>query len=427
MASRISWCSLRGGALAVVVGLGCSLPGARSSPTDGPAIAVTDVTVLPMTGGAELAHANVVIRGEHVERVDTAPPPPGARVIDGHGKFLMPGLADMHVHLPAQVPDAQVERVALLSLLHGVTTLRGMQGAPDHLRYRASVTRDGLPSPELFLAGPPLSEALTPEQARARVREQKAAGYDLIKILGGLDRAAYDAVMDEARTVGIRVVGHVPAEIGIDAALAGGQVTIEHLMGYGDAAKSGPEALALLAARTRDAHVWNCPTLDYFDTSTEPDLAKLEAREGLAFASESDRASWAERKTPEPGASAVMDRLRREVLALQQAGAGLLVGSDSPGAFIVPGFGYIEELRELARAGLTPAQVLRAATRSAAESLGRDARDGTVQAGAIADLILVDRDPLESVENVGQPQVVLVRGRAWTRPELEARLGGLAP
>ncbi len=122
-----------------------------------------------------------------------------------------------------------------------------------------------------------------------------------------------------------------------------------------------------------------------------------------------------------------MDRLRREVLALQQAGAGLLVGSDSPGAFIVPGFGYIEELRELARAGLTPAQVLRAATRSAAESLGRDARDGTVQAGAIADLILVDRDPLESVENVGQPQVVVVRGRAWTRPELEARLGGLAP
>lgn len=411
--------------VASVVGWGCSA-GAASPSSEAPALVFTDVTVLPMTAGPEIAHANVVVRGDRIERVDGAPPPEGARRIDGRGKFLLPGLADMHVHLPAEGPRAKLVRFALLSLLNGVTTLRSMQGAPEHLGFRDEVRTWGAPSPELFLAGPPLAETLTIEEARARVREQKAAGYDLIKVLGGFDRPAYDAVVDEARSAGIPVVGHVPSEIGIDAALAARQRTIEHLMGYGDAAKESPAALEALAVRTRDAHVWNCPTLDYFATSRQ-ELDVLQARDGLALVPAPERAKWLDRKPPAPDARAVMDRLRGEVLALQRAGAGLLVGSDAPGPFIVAGFGYVEELRELAKAGLTPVQLLTAATRSAAESLGRDARDGTVQPGAVADLILVDADPMQSVENVARPEVVVVRGRAWTRQELETELRKTSP
>ncbi len=222
-----------------------------------------DVTVVPMTGGAEAAHVNVVVRGDRIERVDAAPPPEGATIIDGHGKYLAPGMVDMHLHLPADAPDAALERIALLSLLNGVTTVRSMQGAPKLLAFRATVTDGAEVSPELYLAGPPLAETFTPEAARARVREQKAAGYDFIKILGGFDLPAYDAVIDEARRVGMPVVGHVPSEIGIDAALASHQVTVEHMMGYADAAKTSDAALDALAKKTHDAHVWNCPTIDW--------------------------------------------------------------------------------------------------------------------------------------------------------------------
>jgi CubicO group peptidase (beta-lactamase class C family)/imidazolonepropionase-like amidohydrolase len=411
--------------LLVALAVGCTHSFAPPWPPRGadPVVVFTDVTVVPMTGGPELAHVNVVVRGDHIERVDAEPPPSSARVIDGRGRYLMPGMADMHVHLPVDGSDDELERVAVLSLLGGVTTVRGMQGAASHLAFRA---RAKGPVPELFLAGPPIAESLTPDEARARVREQKRAGYDLIKVLGGFDRATYDAIVDEARREKIPVVGHVPAEVGIDAALAG-QVTIEHLMGYGDAAKAGDPALAALAARTRDAHVWNCPTLDYFETSTQPDLDELDGREGLEYASARDREAWGKQDPPPKGAHDRMKDLRREVLALQRAGAGLLVGSDAPGPYVVPGFGYHEELRQLVRAGLTAEEVLTAATRNAAAALGRDPRDGTIQPGAIADLVLVSADPLAGVEHVAHPEIVMVRGQAWTRGDLLARLGAPAP
>jgi imidazolonepropionase-like amidohydrolase len=393
-------------------------------PAAPPAIAFTDVTVVPMTSGPEIAHATVVVRGDRVESVSVGAAPAGARVLDGRGKYLAPGFADMHVHLPADQPDAALERIALLSLLNGVTTVRSMQGAPNHLAFRAHLRESGDPAPELFLGGPPLAETLTPDQARARVREQKAAGYDFIKVIGGFDRPAYDAVVEEAARVGIPVVGHVPAEIGIDAALAAHQRTIEHLMGYGDAAKAGDAALEALARRTRDAGVWNCPTLDYF-MAQKADAQSLEARDGLAYAAPSDVVEWRKREpskiTPE-----ALERLRKETLALQRAGAGLLVGSDSPEPWILPGFGFREEMRELVKAGLTPAEVATAATRSAAQALARDPRDGTVQPGAVADLVLFDGDPLAGIDGTAHPSVVMVRGRAWTRADIEARLAGLS-
>ena len=411
--------------LTALAGCGGNHLPAEAPPAAPATIAFTDVTVVPTTGGGEIPHQNVIVRGDRIARVDASPPPPGATRIDGKGKYLMPGLADMHVHLPADGPDSEIERIALLSLLNGVTTLRSMQGAPGHLAFREKVRRGSPPSPELYLGGPPLAETLTPEQARDRVRTQKAAGYDFVKVLGGFDRATYDALIDEARVVGMPVVGHVPAEVGIEAALASKQLTIEHLMGYGEAAKEGDAALDTIAQRTRRAQVWNCPTLDYFAIPRE-DPAELEARDGLAYVPEREKQQWRKREPPPVDGAAVMARLRREVLALQRAGAGLLVGSDAPGPWILPGFGFGEEMRELRKAGLTPPEVIAAATRSAAEALGRGAEDGTVQAGGIADLILLGADPLADVTNAVRPEVVMVRGRAWTREEIEKRLAPAA-
>jgi imidazolonepropionase-like amidohydrolase len=391
-----------------------------------PAIAFVDVTVVPMTGEGELEHQNVVVRGDRIERIGVERPPAGATLVEGRGKRLMPGFVDMHVHLPVAAPEAETERFLLLSLLNGLTGLRSMQGAPDHLQLRARVRAGLLPSPELFLAGPPLEEALTPGAARQRVREQKAAGYDFVKVIGGFDGAAYAAVMDEARRVGIPVVGHVPAEIGIDAALTAHQRTIEHLMGYTDAAKTSDAALDELARQTREAGVYNCPTLNYFATRAA-EVSTLESRPGLAYAPPVDETEWTRAALPPAKAAEALRRLQREIGALQRAGAKLLVGSDAPEPFIPPGYGFSEEVHELLEAGLTPAEVLRAATRTAAEALERGPLEGTVQPGALADLVLVNGDPMTNVEAAFRPEVIMVRGRLWTRAALEARLSRVRP
>ena len=374
--------------------------------------AIVDVTVV--TGGVATPHQTVVVDGDRIVAVGGAVPD-GARVVPAAGKFLVPGFADMHVHLPES--QADIDRVLDLSLACGVTTIRGMQGKPSHLVARA---RHRL-APDLVLAGPPVTDALTPEQARALVREQKAAGYDLIKILGGIDRPAYDAIVDEAAAQRIPVVGHVPAEIGLAAALAAKQRTIEHVQGY---ARDDDTQLADQARQTRAAGIWNCPTLDFYAVALGPH-DHLADRDGIAdYATADERASWdkalADRPAPADGA-ARLAKVLHVVAALRDAGAPLLVGSDTPDTYALPGFGYVEELRALARAGLTPADVLRAATENAAASLDRPG-DGKIAAGARADLVLLDHDPLASVDNLAHPAGVMVRGHWLTRADLDALL-----
>jgi imidazolonepropionase-like amidohydrolase len=299
-----------------------------------------------------------------------------------------------------------------------------MQGKPGHLEARARLARDHRLAPELVLAGPPIADALTPDQVRELVRDQKRAGYDLIKLLGGIDRATYDALVAEASAQHIPVVGHVPAQIGLAAALDARQRTIEHVQGYIAAAHDDPAQLAELARRTREAGVFNCPTLDFYAVALGP-RDHLSERAGIAgYATAGELAAWtqalAERSVP-ADATGRLAKIAAVVVALRDAGALLLVGSDTPDTFALPGFGYVEELRALARVGLSPVDVLRAATASAAAALGRP-DDGATAAGARADLVLLDRDPLASVENLAHPAGVMVRGRWSTRADLDALL-----
>ncbi|HEV7557109.1 MAG TPA: amidohydrolase family protein [Kofleriaceae bacterium] len=374
--------------------------------------AFVDATVV--TGGTATPHRTVVVDGDRIVAVG-GPVPDGARVVSASGKFLVPGFADMHVHLPESQED--IDRVLDLSLACGVTTIRGMQGKPSHLVARA---RHRI-APDLVLAGPPVTEALTPEQARSLVRDQKAAGYDLIKILGGIDRPAYDAIVAEAAAQHIPVVGHVPTEIGLAAALAAKQRTIEHVQGY---ARDDDGQLADQARQTRAARIWNCPTLDFYAVALGPH-DHLADRDGIAdYATADDRATWdkalADRPTPADGAERLA-KVMHVVAALRDAGAPLLVGSDTPDTYALPGFGYLEELRALARAGVTPSEILRAATENAAASLDRP-HDGKIAPGARADLVLLDRDPLATVDNLAHPAGVMVRGHWLSRADLDALL-----
>jgi len=409
---------IRGFAVLALVGCAAHAPPPAAPRATGQ-LAFVDVAVVSPIDARVTPHQTVVIDGERVVAVGRVAPPAGATVVRASGQFLVPGFADMHVHLPDS--EAEIERVLDLSLACGVTTIRGMQGMPIHLTARDRLRAEHRVAPELVLAGPPITTAITPDQARALVRDQKQAGYDLIKVIGGIELPAYQALVEAAAAAHIPVVGHVPKTVGIDAALAAHQKSIEHLQGYRDAAAAPAPALAELATRTRDAGVWNCPTLDFYTVALGSDRTTLAQREGIAaFASDDELAAWNKALAdapPPPDGDARIAQLAAIARELDARGAPLLVGSDTPDTFQLPGFGYVEELRAMARAGLSPAAVLRAATSSADAFFGRP-HDGTIAPGARADLVVLDRDPLASVENLAHPAGVVVRGHYLPRAEL---------
>lgn len=389
--------------------------------------AFVDVELVSTADASTRPHQTVLIEGgtiKHVGDVAAVAVPPQARVIEGGGHYLLPGLADMHVHLPEGPPEA-IERVCDLSLAAGITLVRSMQGAPSHVRFREQQRAQARPAPELLLAGVPVAEALSTTAAAALVREQKAAGYDFVKVLGGFDRPAWEALVGEGRRVGLPVCGHLPSEIPLEAALEARQQSIEHASAYDPSAALGEAALASAAEATRRAGVAVCPTLDYFAVALSTDEDALARREGLRYTSAAEQERWRhDRATrpPPPDASQRLLRRRQIVAALARAGALLLVGSDAPDPFQVPGFAYLEEVRQWSLAGLGNAQILRAATQGAAEYLGAERERGAVAAGYRADLVLLEKNPLESIENLAHPLGVMALGRWADRAELERRI-----
>jgi len=267
---------------------------AFSRPTDPPCgdqsqgvVAFVDVTVIPMDRERRLPGQTVVVRGDRIVElgpVASVKVPEGATRVEGKGKFLIPGLAEMHAHIPGgQAADSAVERTLLMYLAGGLTTVRGMLGHPRHLELRARAARGVLLSPTIYAAGPSLNGNSIPDPAAARkaVIEQKEAGYDLLKIHPGVSRESFDTLVATARRVGIPFAGHVPTEVGVAHAIESKYATIEHLDGYIEAMiqegapvtaeqsaffglnlgehLDGSKLPALVEATTR-AGVWNVPT-----------------------------------------------------------------------------------------------------------------------------------------------------------------------
>lgn len=432
--------------------------GQDAKPPDTRVVAFVGVSVVPMDRERVIANQTVVVRDGRI--VEVGPEgqtkvPPGATRIDGRGKFLMPGLADMHAHLfpgDGTANDLATQQL-LLYLANGVTTVRNMLGAPAHVVLRERVKEGKLLGPTLYTAGPPLTgkDAVSPEVAERIVASQKQDGYDLLKVHEGLKPEVYEAIAAAARKSGIPFGGHVTASVGLRRALAARQPSIEHLDGYLQALipQDSPAApppsqvvlgpalqhvderrLPALARATRDAGVYNTPTLALFkivvsadgpdEFSKWPELRYVPAkmREGFARQKGGIRAGEA----PAAELKRYVELRNHVVKALHDAGAKLLVGPDSPQLFLVPGFGTHREMAAMAEAGLTPYAVLQAATRNAAEHLGAAGEFGTVEAGRRADLLLLDANPLQSVANCSRVAGVMVRGRWLPKAELDRML-----
>jgi imidazolonepropionase-like amidohydrolase len=394
--------------------------------------------------------------------------PADAQRIDGRGKFLMPGLAEMHAHVlgPAQ-PQELNRDIMFLYVANGVTTIRAMLGAPNQLVLRGQLQKGEVLGPTMFVAAPSLNgnSAPNPDTAMKLVRAHKAAGYDLLKLHPGLTRATYDSAVRVARDVGITFGGHVSQQVGIDRTLEVRQSTVDHLDGYIEGAVADglkrrimspteqvpfgewmagvtDERMRELARQTKAAGVWNVPTVFLWESlygSFAPESAA--GRPEMKYAPKQWVNGWINQKknqaqaltkggvTPELAQQLLAHR-RRLLKALADAGAPLLMGTDSPQMFNVPGFALHRELRLMGEAGLTPYQVLESGTKNVGLYVERDLRQdgkfGTVTVGNWADLVLLDGNPLQSLDNITKRAGVMVRGRWVPAAEIDAGLASLA-
>ena len=416
--------------------------------------AFVNVNVLSMSDDAVVGGQTVIVEDgiiATVGNVDEVPVPEAMLVIDGTDRFLMPGLAEMHAHVPS-VTSPELGRVLTLFVANGVTTMRGMLGRPAHLQLRQQIVDGSVFGPRLVTSGPSMNgnSVSGPADAERKVRAQHAAGYDFIKIHPGLDAAEYEAIAATAAELGIPFAGHVPAAVGVIGALEAGTATIDHLDGYlaalmpADSDASGgyggffdvlladqvvEERIDDLARKTAAAGTWNVPTEALFEHRVSAQTAaELQNRPEMRYMRKATVAQWVSAKerqenergfSPEVGARAIELR-RRLILALHEAGAGLLLGSDAPQVFNVPGFSLHDELRYLVAAGLTPFAALQTGTTAVAEFLGTNG--GYVAAGRDADLVLLDANPLADISNTRRIHGVMLRGSWYSGADLEERL-----
>lgn len=416
------------------------------------------VNVIDLETGEVHAGRSVQVDGGRILAVAAADAqaPAGARRIDGGGGWLMPGLAEMHAHVPSMDGgEGRVFDVLDLFLANGVTTIRGMLGEAGHLALRERLARGEIEGPRLVTSGPSFNgrSVTSPQQGAQRVREQFEAGYDFLKIHPGLERAEFLAIAAAARELGIPFAGHVSFATGLDVALAAGQATIDHLDGYAEAMLPAdsplvgeaprffglnlglamdPALAGELARRTAAAGVWVVPTQSLFETTTGTlSIEELLARPGMELLSPALSRQWQdavrdirEQSTPE-ARQAFLEARRALIFELQQAGAGLLLGADAPQIMNVPGFSVHQELAWLVAAGLTPLQALQSATVNVARFFAwPDA--ACVKAGCRADLVLLEHNPLLDIRHSAGVQGVARSGRWYDRQELDRRLRRVA-
>jgi len=395
-------------------------------------VAFVNANVIPMDRQRVLPDQTVLVEGTMITQVGPTQRvrvPRGTRVIDARGKYLIPGLIDVHVHLAG----TREEQLAILKVFvaQGVTTVLNMRGTPEHLALRAQVAEGQVPGPTIFTVGPYVNEPFvsTPDEVERAVVEQKRAGYDFVKMHGDLTREAYARLNAVGRREGIRIIGHAPRTLGLDAMFEERQYAVAHAEEFiydrqhssRDFEKVEPQ-IPSLARRMVDAGIWLMPNLTAFRNIGEQlrNLDSMLARPEMRALPATVREGWGPATNPytrrmgpeqHPRIMARHALLQKLTLGLHAAGVRLLLATDAMNTGTVPGYSAHDELGELVAAGLSPYEALRTATSNAAAFLGSNYRSGTIAAGRNADLVLLDANPFENIANTRRITGVMVRGR----------------
>ena len=427
------------------------------------ATAFVDVTIAGLAGHPTLSHQTVVAQGGTIRAIGAAGHtgiPRDARRIDGHGKYLIPGLVDSHVHFWGYLRTAEgnsdVEKSILnLLLAQGITTAIVMEGSPATLAIRDKVARGIYEGPRIFTSGPLIQAAdtgglpgratfSTPEEVSAEVEREHREGFDFVKIHGGMSPDTYRALMDTARRVGLPVIGHIPDNLGLQAALESGQRQITHAESYLQTyfefdrkLPTDPDEIARMVAeaseRTRKSGAFVAPTLSVFHQimTQIADVDSLLTRPGMRYIPEIAVREWHPPLNPYVAHFKLTDIPRLEaqyrvmmalVAGLRRAGVPLLAGTDDLVPCQLPGYSLQDEFEQLAAAGLSPREVLETATVNAARFLDRPGNTGLVNIGAPADLVLLTADPLDDVDNAFRREGVMAKGVWYSESELRGRL-----
>jgi imidazolonepropionase-like amidohydrolase len=433
-----------------IAGLACALAllGVRGS-SQTPVTVFEQLSIIPMDRERVLADRTVIVRDGRIAEIGasgTVHVPAGATRIDGRGKFLIPTLAEMHAHVP--VERDQAERVLFLYVANGIGTIRSMLGDPSHFALKERASRGEIVAPTMYLSGPSFNgqTAATPDAASARVIEQKKAGYDLLKIHPGVPRDAFDALAKTADAQSIRFAGHVPAAVGLARALEAKYSTIDHLDGYVEAlAKPGAPAGQLfginlvdqvdesrvrsLVEQTKAAGTWMVPTQILIENWYGPeDVNAMRKWPEMQYVGGDEAGQWVAVKQKNVQAYSAEHRqkyinLRRRLIkGLHDGGVGVLLGSDAPQTWNVPGFSIHREIATYVAAGLTPFQALVTGTRAVAEHLGTSKSAGTIEVGKRADVVLLDGNPLQEIGNTSKIAGVMIGGRWLPKNDIDKRL-----
>ncbi|MBQ01838.1 MAG: amidohydrolase [Acidobacteria bacterium] len=443
----------------LMVGCGDPLPVVEGE------LAFVGVNVIPMDGPGGtvlLENQTVVVAGRRIASInptDAVQVGDDVEVIEANGQYLMPGLAEMHGHLPGRpLLPADTRNLLFLYVANGVTTVRGMQGNRAQFTMRDQIARGETIGPRLFLGSTSITggQVATAAQGAQLIREYYQTGYDLVKMHEGLSIEVFDAVAAMARDVGIPFGGHVSDDVGLLHTLEAGQVTIDHLdnyiealvpeehrpeippglMGVGTLVDLVDEArMPQLVESTRVAGAWVVPTMVLWETVFFGDWPATQLR------AERPELRYMPPETVDQWEQAIADRLagadrvayrrvrelRRTMLqALHEGGVPMLLGTDSPQVFSVPGFSMHHEMFLWVELGMTPYEVLESGTRRVAEYFDATDDFGSVAVGRRADLLLLTADPIADIANVARRAGVMVNGRWLPESQIQERLAEIA-
>jgi hypothetical protein len=428
-------------------------------------IALTHVTVIDCTGAPPQSDMTVVVTGHRIASVaktGTFPLTADAQIVEGKGKYVIPGLWDLHVHISDQ------RSVLPLLVANGITGVRDMGGSLDVLQeWRRAIEAGSLLGPQIVAAGPfvdgpkpmwPNSIAVdSPAAARAAVQHLKSSGADFVKVYSLLPQPAYFEIAAESRRQRIPFAGHVPLSITVAQASDAGQLTVDHIpdillscsreemrlreilrtamgdpsLSPGDIAEIffrlqvqsidtyDREKAKVLFQRLAGNGTWLVPTLVVLQGRAEPgavppsqlDLMPARVRQGWDRALQNKVAAQADQR--------IFKKALEMIAAMHDKRVRLLAGTDIPAPYVVPGFSLHHELGLLVRAGLSPLQALQAATRNPAETLGVLDSNGTVERGKIANLVLLEANPLDDIANISRIAAVMLRGQLISKASLE--------
>jgi hypothetical protein len=412
-------------------------------------LVIRNVTVVPMDKAGTLPHRDVLVQGGLIRGVDRHGPqrrwPAHAVVIDGTGKYLLPGFSDMHIHA-----DFGDEQQLKLYVVNGITTVLNLNGSPKLLDWKAKIASQEILGPTFYTSGPILdgdpptnpSHLVVKNRAEAEreVDEQARQGYDFIKPYSALSRNAYEGIIDAARRNHIRLVGHVSWNVGVQGAIDARQDAIAHVVELyryfvdrhlkpPSDTQPDPAKITALAKQLREHDVWVITTLSS-NTNILRQATNLNELIRSLQVKFIPKTYLDECRTDDPYAKRGSDWvLQNKIMVpflfklvdgLRMAGVHLMAGTDATNPIQIPGLSLHDELEQLVQAGLTPFEALVTTTRNPQLFLGRFQETGTVTRGKSADLVLLEGNPLESISNTRRIAGVVIRGRWLDHRQLDA-------